>query len=116
MPKYTKTDKEIAHNNLTRIINGTRDKRLYAIVRSVSKSGMSRRISFLALSEQPPALADHSPDLFNVSWSVAVLLGWSLKEDSIVVKGCGMDMGFHTLYELSRVVPELGINPSPIYL
>lgn len=70
---------------------------VYTILRHVSSSGMSRQIS-------PVVIIDGKPD--DISWEVAKLGIWKRKypHDSLTVGGCGMDMGFHVVYELSHVL------------
>lgn len=72
--------------------------RVFTIVRSVSRSGMSRVI-------EPIVFVDKwSP--FYVGASVANVLGWKQSQSSsgIKVQGCGMDMCFHLVYELSMAL------------
>jgi len=50
---------------------------------------------------------DNKP--LRLSWSAAKVLGWTYnrKHDAIKTEGCGMDMGFHLVYSLSRrLFPE----------
>lgn len=65
---------------------------VHTILRHVSKSGMQRRISVVAIEDGNPR---------DVSWLVAQACGYRLKDDAIVVGGCGMDMGFSVVYDLS---------------
>ncbi len=76
---------------------------VYTILRHVSQSGMSRQIS-------PVVIKDGIPD--DISWEVAKLGIWKRKypHDSLTVGGCGMDMGFHVVYEMSRVLFPDGFN------
>lgn len=64
------------------------------VLRHVSPSGMTRAISVV------------SPDLQDISWMVARAMGEKLDQryDGIKVGGCGMDMGFHLVYGLSRTL------------
>lgn len=76
---------------------------VYTILRSVSRSGMSRTIGVVLL--QPDNRGGTRPlvDL-HPNWLVsqAVGLRMSAKDrDGVVVGGCGMDMGFHLVYSLS---------------
>lgn len=65
----------------------------HTILRHVSRSGMSRSIS---------VVDQHSND---VTWLVVRALGEKLdRHDGIRVGGCGMDMGFHLVYSLSRTL------------
>ena len=72
---------------------------VYTIVERVSRSGMSRNIRVIVF------LGDRASDSVHPNYAVATLLGWPWKKgwhDSIRVSGCGMDMGFHLVYELSH--------------
>jgi hypothetical protein len=69
---------------------------VYTVMRHVSASGMSRRITVLH--------ADGSV-VRDVSHLVARAIGWKLHDKGgIVVGGCGMDMGFHLAYTLSQAL------------
>lgn len=72
------------------------------LVRSVSRSGMSRTISILAIDRRHK----RTGEIVDVSQHVARVLGWCVNSDNgaIRVDGCGMDMCFHTVYALSRVL------------
>lgn len=60
------------------------------LLRHVSSSGMSRSISIV-----------HNDQ--DITWTVARFLGEPLdSHGGIRVDGCGMDMGFHLVYSLSR--------------
>ena len=68
----------------------------YTQVTSVAKSGMSRKMKFFAVE---------GGEIINVTWHVAIALGDSVQSDrTIRVIGCGMDMGFHMVYNLSRTL------------
>lgn len=68
---------------------------LYTIVRHVARSGMSRKISALQLEG-----AQH----WDWSLKIGKAIGMPVDRDlgAVKVGGCGMDMGFHLVYELSR--------------
>ena len=76
---------------------------LVTILRHVSRSGMMRRISVIAVDKENGrhAISDYT-------WNVARILGCSIDRDSydggMRVNGCGMDMGFHAVYSLSRAL------------
>lgn len=72
------------------------------IVRHVSKSGMSRAVQVLAVSE--------SGGIEDVSWLVARALGWRLdpRHGGVRVTGTGMDMCFHLTYSLSQTLHRDG--------
>jgi hypothetical protein len=72
----------------------------HTILRHVSRSGMSRRISVVVITPEGPR---------DVTWHVAQVTGFRLSRDheGLVVGGCGMDMGFAVVYSLSRsLYPE----------
>ena len=75
------------------------NKRVYTILRHVSSSGMSRDISLV--------IADGG-ELVDVTYYAAQALGDKLTERNghrvIRVNGCGMDMGFHLVYNLASVL------------
>lgn len=70
----------------------------HTILRHVSKSGMMRHISVVT----------STPDdgIQDVTWLVAKAMGDKMdpKTGGIKVPGCGMDMGFHLIYNLSGVL------------
>lgn len=60
---------------------------IYGIVRSVSASGMSRRIDLYVIKDNRPVY---------LSGYAANVLGWKLSDKGgVTVQGCGMDMIFH---------------------
>lgn len=75
------------------------------ILRHVSRSGMQRRISFCVTA------ADG--DVRNLDNLIADALGYRHHEQSgLVIRGCGMDMGFHTVYNLGATLWPDG-TPEP---
>lgn len=67
---------------------------VYTILRSASASGMTRRISV--------AIGRPDGSIRNLDFLAARALGWSLSnKGGLVIKGAGMDMGFHLVYSLS---------------
>lgn len=69
--------------------------RIYTILRSVSKSGMSRKIKLV--------VGDNN-EVKDITWRVSQALDRRMSEGAIVEKGCSMDMGFHLVEQLSRVL------------
>ena len=72
------------------------------ILRSCSRSGMSRRISLVVAVDG---------DVQDITWHAARAMGEAVKQGGnwvqdrgLVVGGCGMDMGFHVVYNLSRTL------------
>lgn len=70
---------------------------VYTKVDHVSKSGMFRRISAYAMVQGEP---------IDISGRAADVMGWTWDRDrgGVKVSGCGMDMGFHLVYCLSRTM------------
>lgn len=63
----------------------------------VARSGMSRGIKVLAVSPRD--------GIEDASWAVARALDWRLhRAGGVNVGGYGMDMGFHLVYSLARVL------------
>lgn len=76
---------------------------VYTILRNVSRSGMQREIGIVLM--KPDGVVLHP------NWSVAKALGYRLgKRDGVIVGGCGMDMGFEIVYNLSRVLFGAGFG------
>lgn len=82
---------------------------IYTNVNRVSSSGMSRNISLYAII---PAKKGEPARLANITYSVSVVTGFSMKEGGIQVSGCGMDMCFHLVYGLGRSLWPKG-TPKP---
>jgi hypothetical protein len=72
---------------------------VYTVLRSVSSSGMSRTLSLKVARDGK---------ILDLTYYASILLDWPLVEvngsRALRVGGCGMDMGFHTVYTLSRVL------------
>jgi len=92
--KYTAQDRKDAYETLKHY----RGRRILAVVESVSKSGMSRRIKFYCVIDNDTA--------WLTPW-IAKLLGYSYDQNGLVVKGCGMDMVFHVLSTLNYKMAEI---------
>ncbi len=69
----------------------------HTVLRNVSRSGMTRRIDVYAISDNQTQW---------VSRAVARVVGFTFNErhECLSVGGCGMDMGFHVVSTLSRVL------------
>ena len=72
------------------------------ILRSVSRSGMMRRISLVIARNN---------EVLDITWDAARVFGDPVKQRGryvqdagMVVEGCGMDMGFHLVYNLSSAL------------
>jgi len=95
----TKAEKEEAKAELLKRVKP--GATVYTILRHVSRSGMRREIDCFVLDRnggRPVYLSGHA----------ATLLGYrrSLNKEhfALIVDGCGMDMGFHVVYELSCIL------------
>lgn len=80
------------------LLEGEERPTLYTIIRKVSSSGMSRQISVKVIKEGR---------LYDISFSMAKVLDYPLVQgahNALRVNGCGMDMGFHIVSSLSRVL------------
>lgn len=92
----TKTEQSTAEiAELREYLNET--DTIYTIVRSVARSGMSRKMDLYVIRDNTPR---------RITFSVAKALGWryDMNAEALHVDGCGMDMGFHTVYSLSQVL------------
>jgi len=70
---------------------------ILCVLRHCSKSGMSRVIDLKVIEDG---------EIRGLGWFAARALGdaYDTKRDGIKVTGCGMDMGFHLVYSLSRTL------------
>jgi hypothetical protein len=82
----------------------TDTRTVYTVLRSVSASGMTRHISLLVAGIDNTG----KPALFDITYHASKVLGDKLSERNgyrtIKVNGCGMDMGFNLVYNLSSVL------------
>ena len=93
--RYSKEDITRARETLAYLKPGDT---VYTIVRHVSRSGMSRSIGLVSFGKGFP---------MHPNWAAACMLGWTVDRngrDGVRVQGCGMDMGFHLVYELSAAL------------
>ena len=68
---------------------------IYTICRHVSRSGAMRHITFyIMLDNEPFRINAHIADVLDMKFNK--------HNDALKVSGCGMDMGFHIVYELSH--------------
>lgn len=74
---------------------------VYTLLRNVSRSGMSRDIDVYVMEDNQPR---------RITWTVAKAadMTYNRKAEAIRVGGCGMDMGFHVVYNLSRSLYDRG--------
>jgi Arc/MetJ family transcription regulator len=93
------TDQELAAHTLKlQYFNGKRAT-VYTVLRSVSSSGMTRHISLKVAQ---------GDDIYDITYLAAQAMGDKLHDrngwNTIKVNGCGMDMGFSVVYNLSSVL------------
>jgi len=74
---------------------------VYTTLRSVSRTGMYKHIV---------VLVGRGRSVLNISWHVHNLGIGDWRDGALGVSGCGMDMGFHVVYTLSRVVFAKGFR------
>ena len=69
---------------------------VYTLLRSVSRSGMSRSISLYTFKDNEPMMLDYA---------TSILTGYKLdKNEGVKIGGCGMDMGYALVYALSNAL------------
>lgn len=70
---------------------------VYTILRNVSRSGMTRHLDVYVMRDNAPR---------RITWAVGKACGYAYSDrwDALTVGGCGMDMGFHVVYGLSRTI------------
>ena len=93
--------KSDALNLLREYLNGV--DTIYTVLLSVSRDGMSRTIMpVIATIDQ-----NGKPQVTNISWLVAragIANRPRNNKDGVVMGGCGMDMGFALVYEISTTL------------
>lgn len=79
---------------------------VYTILRHCSASGMSRRITLCIIRLAKKGDADKAPYVLYLDGNAEKVLDHArpAKGDGIKVGGCGMDMGYHLVYGLSRAL------------
>lgn len=96
---------------------------VYTILDHVSASGMSRAIRVVLPVARPACSSIHLPaewkteiDFLHPNYAVGIALGlrhWKrhgVIQDGLILTGCGMDMGFALVYDLSRVLFPAGFG------
>lgn len=103
--KATQEEKQEAYKYLQQY----KGQKLLAIVNSVSRSGMSRRVEFYGIGQEKQyqkneltgdyEVASKIPCIDRIGWYMAKFCNWSYSVDKggILVNGCGMDMIYHLL-------------------
>lgn len=111
MPTTTTTERDQARAELRAIFDtpGVAPA-VYVVQRHVSASGMQRQLDLYVIV---PGWRTHDgteyPDLRRITWQAAKATGYgySRRYDALTVNGCGMDMHFAVVYDLSATLyPE----------
>ena len=80
---------------------------VYTVLRHVSRSGMSRGIDLYCIKDNEPRwITGYAGKAIGTPQS---LKDWH-NEAGLRVHGCGMDMGFHVVYSLSRALFPAGFE------
>lgn len=87
-------EKEMALQELKRIF--PKGSTVSTTVKHVSRSGMTRDIAVFG--------ADPAHGIRNVSYLVVALEIGRLHERAVRISGCGMDMGFSIVYDMSMAL------------
>jgi hypothetical protein len=92
---YTKAEQAEGMGALREYV--TEGVTIYTIIRSISRSGMSRRLSVIVFRDNEP---------FSLDWAVSRALDYPLRRvvEGIRVDGCGMDMGYHVASSIASAV------------
>lgn len=95
MTRATAAERDDAIKMLKNVLcEGTR---VYTIIRGVAPSGLSRSMDvFVIRDNRPYRITSYVCDALQGSWDS--------KRCCLRVNGCGMDMGFAVVYELSMVL------------
>ena len=97
--KMTKTEKQQQKANAIESLKNIlkAGDTVYTIIRHVSASGMSRSISLVIAKDN---------EMQDITWYAARAMEDTIdsKNGGIKVSGCGMDIGFSVVYNLSRVL------------
>jgi hypothetical protein len=102
----TKAEKAAAITDAMEMLNKflKPGSKVYTVVRSVAKSGMSRTIDLYTI---------HEGEMMYLSGYAATVLDYRRTDQgALKVSGCGMDMCFHIVYSLSRKMFPNGFVPA----
>ncbi len=89
------TVKQEAAQELVNILSTIPTDTIYTVIRHVSSSGMQREISLRMID---------AGRIISLDWLVSNATGHKIgKHNGLVVKGCGMDMGFHLVDQINHL-------------
>lgn len=92
-------EKEKLTNYEKEIIEKIRGGQVLCVIKSISKSGMTRKMKFFTI--------DSKGELHRITHLISKTTSFKLdKNDCLIVKGCGMDMGFHVLSNFNYKMAE----------
>ena len=99
--RYSNEERQTAYKSL-KAIKGRSKKpvKIYALVNSVSRSGMSRRIEFFVAIDG---------DIMRIGYDIARIVNhhYNVDKGGLSVGGCGMDMIFSVLSNLNYAMASL---------
>lgn len=110
---FTKKESLEARRELKQILKDNGTQTVFVVQRHVSRSGMQRKLDLYILPSAKRIrnntdytklmVFDEQIEPRNITSLVAKALQWPFdtKWGCITVNGCGMDMHFHTVYELA---------------
>jgi hypothetical protein len=81
--------------NLRGILEKNNTRTVYVSLRSCSSSGMSRVLRLYVVDDGC---------IRDITYQACVITGYTQTDDGLRIGGCGMDMGFAAVYDLSRSV------------
>lgn len=104
---WNKTETEEAKTRLREWLKP--GDKVYCILRTVSRSGMSRVIDLKAISPEGRILS--------IGYNAAAAIGYTYdrQREGIKIGGCGMDMGFSLVYSLGYALWPNGFDTPPGY-
>lgn len=103
--KYTKEQIADATERLHALIKP--GDKVYTILRQVARSGMSRHISVMLIRRVPTGeIAEKwNGEPRDITGLVALALQERVADDGgLIMSGCGMDMGFETVYRIGTAL------------
>lgn len=72
---------------------------IYAVVKHVSRSGMSRVIDFYVIEANGLRRISHLvAAVYNQTWQTKKSRGWTYSRGGVNVHGCGMDVGWYAIH------------------
>lgn len=94
-------EREEARNELRKIVNKG-GRKVYCLLRHVSQSDMSRRISFFSIYKNEPLCLDWYIESAEIGYKR------NKSKEGLDIGGCGMDMGFSVVYNLGMALYPKG--------